>query len=236
MRRLDLATLLMIIAVGACYPAGSQESPELAAMSAAFADALNAGDIEAIAMMYTEDARLMPPNLETGVGRDFVRAAFGGMYDAGLRVELETVEAMASGDMGYRIGTYVLTGPDGSFVDKGKFVEIRQKIGGEWLMTNDTWNSDLPVPNMLITHEVTDADRWLAAWRGPDSRKGMFAEGGAPAVRVFQNIDNPNLTALLVGITDIDAFQAMLESDEGAAAKAADGVLDPTMQVFTEVQ
>ena len=114
MRRFNLAALLMVVAVAACYPSGSQESPELAAMSATFADALNAGDIEAIAQMYTEDARLMPPNFETGVGRDYVRAMFGGMYEAGLRVELKTTEAMVSGDMGYRVGTYRLTATDGS--------------------------------------------------------------------------------------------------------------------------
>ena len=236
MRKLNLATLLLIVAVGACYPSGSQESPELAAMSAAFADALNAGDIEAIAMMYTEDTRLMPPNGEMALGRDFVRAVFGGMFDAGLRVELETVEAMASGDMGYRVGTYVLTGPDGSFVDKGKFTEVRKNVGGEWLMTNDIWNSDMPLPNMLFTSEVADFDHWIAAWRGPDSRKTMLSQNGVPSVRVYQSLDNPNLIALGMGVTDLDAFQALLESPEGAAARAEDGVQDPTIRVFAEVQ
>jgi uncharacterized protein (TIGR02246 family) len=236
MRRFHPATLLIVLAAGACYPSGSQESSELAAFSAVFANALNDGDIEALAQMYTEDARLMPPNSEMMMGRDAVRMMFGGMYEAGVRVELETVEAMVSGDMGYRVGTYRLTGPDGSFVDKGKYIEIRKNVGGEWLITNDTWNSDLPEPNMLITHEVADADVWLAAWLGPDSRKTMFGDNGAPSVRVFQNLDDPNLTALLVGVTDMDAFVAMLESPEGMAAKAADGVMDPTMRVFTEVQ
>jgi ketosteroid isomerase-like protein len=236
MKRSNLSLTLLVVALGACAPTGSQESAELAAAAEVWAEAFNAGDIEAVAAMYTEDTRILPPNGEMALGRDVVRATFGGMADAGIKGELQPVEAMVAGDMGYRVGTYSLTGPDGSPIDSGKFIEIWKLVNGEWLITNDIWNSDSPQPNMLITHQVADASRWLAAWRGPESRRGMFAEHGAPSVRVFQSVDAPNLTALLVGVTDMDAFQALLNSPEGAAAKAEDGVRDPTIRVFTEVQ
>lgn len=236
MRRFDLTPTLLVLALGACAPTGSQESAELAETAEAWSEAYNAGDIEAVAAMYTEDTRILPPNGEMARGRDVVRAVFGGMADAGIKADLQSVEAMVAGDMGYKVGTYSLTGPDGSQLDDGKFIETWRRVNGEWMITNDIWNSDSPQPNMLITHQVTDASHWLAAWQGPESRHGMFAEHGAPSVRVFQSVGDPNLTALLIGVTDMDAFQALLESPEGAAAKAEDGVRDPTIRVFTEVQ
>ena len=36
----------------------------------------------------------------------------------------------------------------------------------------------MKMTHVLITHEVEDADKWLAAWRGDDGRKAMFAEHG----------------------------------------------------------
>jgi len=198
--------------------------------------ALNAGDVEAVAAHYAEDARLLPPNGAMTQGREAVRQEFGAMVAAGLKGELSTLEAVVAGDIGYKVGTFKVMGPDGSVVDRGKFIEVWQQVGSDWMIINDIWNSDMPVPNLMVTHNVVDAERWLAAWRGPDSRHGLFAENGAPSVRVFQSAQDPNLTALLIGVTDMDAFRAMLESPEGAAAKGADGVVDASMRVFTEVQ
>lgn len=234
--RMTLSLLSLVVALGACAPTGSQESSELAATTDSWTAALNAGDVEAVAALYAEDARLLPPNGAMAQGRNAVRQEFGAMVAAGLKGELSTLEAVVAGDIGYKVGTYTVMGPDGSVLDRGKFIEVWQQVGGDWQIINDIWNSDMPVPNLLITHNVADAERWLAAWRGPNSRHGLFAENGAPSVRVFQSAQDPNLTALLIGVTDMNAFQAMLESAEGAAAKAADGVVDASMRVFTEVQ
>ena len=87
-----------------------------------------------------------------------------------------------------------------------------------------------------VMHEVKDAEHWLAAWQGEGSRHEMFAEHGVDSVRVFQSPDNPNLTGLVVEVADMEAFQALLTSAEGAAAKEADGVIDKTMRVLAEVR
>jgi ketosteroid isomerase-like protein len=239
MKRLNLVAPVLFslaIALGACAPAGSQESPELAQAGERWIEAFNAGDLDALAAMYAEDTWLLPPNGEMAQGRDVVRAAFGAMIDAGQKAELETVEAIAAGDIGYKLGTFKALGPDGSVMDKGKFIEVWKQVGGEWKIMRDIWNSDMPAPSLMITHNVADADHWLAAWKGPDSRHGMFAQHGAPSVRVFQSLQDPSLMGLLIGVTDMDSFQALLESPQGAAAKAEDGVIDASLQVFSEVQ
>ena len=58
MRRFDLASLLLVVALGACDPTGSQESPELAATTDAWAEAYNAGDIAAVMALFTEDSSI----------------------------------------------------------------------------------------------------------------------------------------------------------------------------------
>ena len=240
MKRFKPLTLAVLFVGIACAPPSAQESPELAAKAAAFQDAMNAADIEGLVALYSEDARLMPPNMETGQGHDAVREVFGGMIAAGLSVQLATTEAMATGNLGTRVGTYVLTSADGSEVDRGKYIETWEKVGGEWAMTNDIWNSDVPVGagtiSLIGTHMVEDGDRWLAAWSGDNSRHADFAQNGAPNVRVFQSPDNPNLTGVLIDVADMDTFQAWLGGEEGAAAKAEDGVKDETLQILAEVK
>ena len=85
---------------------------------------------------------------------------------------------------------------------------------------------------MFFTHDVEDFDHWRAAWSGENSRHELFAAHGAAGVTVFQNTGKPNQIGLLVDVVDMGAMQAMLESEEGAAAKAEDGVIDESMQVY----
>ncbi len=238
MRGFNIATLLLIVAVAACAPA-ARESSELA-MDDRWEEAFNSGDADAVAALYAEDARVLPPNAELGQGRDVARAAFGEMIASGIKAQLETIEAVVAGDLGHRVGTYSLHGPDGAVLDRGKYIETWRQIDGAWQIENDIWNSDLPAPfsgtNLIITHEVVNADRWLAAWRGDGSRHEVFGQHGAPNVRTFQSLANPNLTGLLIDVADMDAFQAFMESPVAEQAKAEDGVKDATLRIFKEVK
>lgn len=241
MKKLTLATLSLIV-VAACAPPGSQVSTELPELDEAWEAAFNDGDVEALAAMYAEDARVMAPNAALGTGRDAVRAVFGGMIDAGLKGELESVEAVVAGDIGYQIGTYAISA-DGTVVDRGKYIEIWRKVNGEWKMANDIFNSDLPAapsgalgPVLLVTHEVKDPAHWLAAWAGPDGRAETFKQHGASGVRVFQSPDHPKRVGLLVEVEDMDAFMAWAQSADSAKAKAEDGVIDATLRVMAEVE
>jgi hypothetical protein len=89
---------------------------------------------------------------------------------------------------------------------------------------------------MMILHEVEDADRWLAAWRGDDSRHELFRANGAAHVHTFQSSEDPNLTGLVIAVTDMQALQDMLSSDEGREAAKADGVIRDSMKVLMEAK
>ncbi len=240
-----LITILpLLLIITACNQATPSTDPSvITSRSEAWEAALNAGDVDALVDLYTSDARLLPSNAEMASGSDAVRAVFGGMIDAGLSGELTSIEAVVSGDIAYNVGTYTTMDGD-TLVDAGKYIETWHRgDDGEWRIANDIFNSDMPVAaakmpktHLMITHEVDDAEHWLAAWRGEDSRHKMFKDNGAAHVHTFQSADNPNLTGLMIAVSDLDALNAMLASEEGVAAAAADGVRMDTMTVLSAAE
>lgn len=235
--------LSMFTLLGACgQNAPSTDTAALEASSDAWETALNAKDVDALVNLYTEDARLLPPDGAMTSGRDGVRTAFGGMMDAGIGGETTRVETTVSGDIAYIVGTFTLVAGDET-VGTGKYIETWQRgDDGQWLIANDIYNNDpSPKPKMamthiMITHSVDDADRWSAAWMGEDSRKELFKSNGAAHVHAFRSEDNPNLTGLVIAVKDMEALNAMLMSEEGQAAAAEDGVRADTMHMMTEVK
>ncbi|HVS04188.1 MAG TPA: nuclear transport factor 2 family protein [Thermoanaerobaculia bacterium] len=134
----------MLLVAGAAAPAVADAAAALAARAEGWVEAFNAGDVDAIVALYGAEARLLPPNAELTRGLDAVRQTFGGWIEAGLKGDLATVETVVVGDLGYRLGTFTVLGDDGSEIDRGKFIEIWRQIDGEWVITEDIWNSDLP--------------------------------------------------------------------------------------------
>ena len=249
MKRLLIA-LFSVFILAACTQSPPSADPSVITDRAdEWEAALNAKDIDALVEIYEVDARMMAPNRPMAIGRDAVAEEFGGMIDAGLSVDLTSVEVVVSGDYAYNVGTYVLTAGD-DVVDTGKYMESWH-LGddGQWRYTNDIYNSDLPpaapapasgaggsMPHIMITHEVEDAERWLEAWRGDDSRHKLFGDNGAARVHTFQSADNPNMTGLVIGVKDMAALTTMLESEQGVTAAAYDGVKAETMKFYTETE
>lgn len=243
MKRLLTVLPLALMIIGCNQTTPSADPSLITSRSDAWEAALNAKDVDTLVELYTTDARVLPPNGEMSSGSAAVRAEFGGMIDAGLGGELTTVEAMVSGDIGYNVGTFVLRAGD-DVVDTGKFIETwRRDEDGQWRISNDIYNSDGkmeaaedPKTHLMISHEVDDAEKWIAAWRGADRRHKLFEANGAAHVHAFRSEDDPNLTGLVIAVTDMDALNKMLTSAEGIAAAAADGVRAETMKVLVEAK
>jgi len=247
MKRLLTLLPLFLMITGCNQSPPPADSSVITSRSEAWETAFNAKDIDALVDLYESHARLLPPNAEMNSGGDALRAEFGAMIDAGLSVELTSIEATVSGDIGYNVGIYTLRDGD-DVVDVGKYMETWHRgDDGQWRYSNDIWNSDMPVAaiaaatkapktHLMISHEVEDADKWMAAWRGVNSRHKLFKDNGAAHVHTFRSADNPNLTGLVVAVSDMDAINAMLGSDEGLAAAAEDGVRADTIIVLTEAK
>ena len=253
-RLLAIIPLGVALIIASCNQAPPPGNPKIIEdLSSAWNESLNNKDIDTLTMIYTSDARIMPPNGAMVRGAEGVRATFGAMIDAGLTGKT-TIEAITmQNNIAYKIGSYEIMDGD-TVVDNGKFIETwRQGEDGKWRISNDIWNSNnppaAPQPRMhgkrmqgegrrhqhiLITHEVEDAERWLAAWRGEDSRHGLFRANGAAHVHTFQDQENPNLTGLVIAVKDMQALHDMLSSEEGLAAAEEDGVIADSMKVLME--
>jgi uncharacterized protein (TIGR02246 family) len=110
---------------------------------------VKAKDAAAIAQLYAEDGAVMPPNAPIGKGRAAIQQTWASMMGTpgfGLTFVPEQILVSSSGDMALDRGTYSLTiAPAGTTQsDTGKYVVVWRKIGGEWKVAADIFNSDLP--------------------------------------------------------------------------------------------
>ena len=113
-------------------------------------DAFNQGDAAAVASLYTEEARRLPPNRQMIVGRESIQADVQNTFDAGAGdLQLTVIELSVNGDMAHDVGEYTLTiqPEEGEAInDSGKFVVILKRENGTWKLYVDIWNSSLPLP------------------------------------------------------------------------------------------
>jgi len=139
-------------ALAICSVESSAAGPaaELAAIQAVdqmWAKGYNAGDADAVASLYDEQAVLLPPGAPAARGRPSIRAFLGRDIAASLRDGLTfslgpKPDGGVSGDLGWASGTYVVKDKAGKVVDAGKYLSVSRKKGGKWLYVRDTWNSD----------------------------------------------------------------------------------------------
>jgi hypothetical protein len=82
---------------------------------------------------------------------------------------------------------------------------------------------------MLITHEVDDAQQWLAS----PNRAKFFGSFGY-TVRTFVDPTNDQRVGLIVEGPGLDPLVQAVQTPEGAAALKNDGVRPNTIQTYVE--
>ena len=113
-----------------------------------FMTAFKQGNVAEVANLYTENAKLLPPNNQMMTGTESIQAFWQGAMNMGVReAKLETVEVEAQGDTAYEIGRYTLAiKPRGGelLTDTGKYVVVWKKHDGAWKLHVDIWNTNTP--------------------------------------------------------------------------------------------
>jgi ketosteroid isomerase-like protein len=141
--------VLMLASMLIAVPAAADDKSDMAALAAVWEKEYNAGNLAAIVALYASDGCRMPPNQEAVHGRDAILAQLKAGKDRGLtNVKIAVTSAESSGDLRYGIGTYVITGADGSHLDHGKWMLVSKKSNGAWKTQCDIFNSDMPMPAM----------------------------------------------------------------------------------------
>lgn len=82
---------------------------------------------------------------------------------------------------------------------------------------------------VIAYHEIDDSEHWLAS----PKREELFGPMGI-SVRTFLDRENPNRAAVLADVPDMDAFQALMQSQEAAGAMKHDGVRADTLVMLVE--
>ncbi|HEU4704499.1 MAG TPA: DUF4440 domain-containing protein [Sphingomicrobium sp.] len=158
--------VLMLAASAATLPACGQaersEAPAAATRADAAADEqairghiarwlqlIEAGDSATIAQFYADDGVVMPPNQPLVSGRDGIAKFWQSMIDmpeGSLTFAPDRIEFSGAGDMALDRGTYRLTGKPGgqALDDSGKYVVVWKKVGADWKVAADIFNSDKP--------------------------------------------------------------------------------------------
>ena len=121
---------------------------EIMSLEAAFSDAMNARDVDALMAYYASDAQSMSPNEPTLVGAEAIRAsteeAWSGEDGAGYTSSGTTSDVWAAGDIAVETGTYSVKSPEGEEVHKGKYMALYEKRDGKYICVRDIWNSSMP--------------------------------------------------------------------------------------------
>ncbi len=140
---------LLFVFTGSCSrPPAEDPAAARAAIEAsnqAFMRAFEARDSKALAAMYAEDAKLLPPNEERVLGREAIQ----GFWESFLQLpvetlRLETVEVHGGDDAVTEEGNYVVTGAGGRTVEAGKYLVIWKKTEAGWSIARDMWSSNAP--------------------------------------------------------------------------------------------
>jgi uncharacterized protein (TIGR02246 family) len=110
-----------------------------------FMTAFGNSDDAAMAVLYTEDAKLMPSNSDFVSGNEAVRAFWKSVFDMGIKkAKLETLEVEGMGDTACEVGKYTLFTEGEQVVDSGKYVIIWKMVNGQWKLHRDIWNTNMP--------------------------------------------------------------------------------------------
>ncbi|MGE4427560.1 MAG: hypothetical protein AB7G37_14005 [Solirubrobacteraceae bacterium] len=86
------------------------------------------------------------------------------------------------------------------------------------------------MPTILVTHDVVDTQRWLAA----PAREAFFGSLGITNIRTFSNPRNPKQVGLTMEVPDVDAVVSALGTSAAAEAMKDDGVIADSVTLLVE--
>jgi len=159
--------------ITSCAQAPVDVTTEIEEANQAFMDTRESGDPEAMSMLYTLDARLLPANGTLIEGREAIKAYWTeGMAQASSELVLETVSAEGYGDMAIEEGKYKVK-VGSQEVDMGKYIVTWKKEDGQWKLHRDIWNSDLPLPQARASVGQTV---WVISNRVKADKVSQFEE------------------------------------------------------------
>lgn len=134
-----------------CTPAlaANTQSPDADAVKGVteeFAADLAKGDLKAISRLYTDDAKLLPPNADPIFGRGAILAYF----EKTLRPDLvggatfDDYEIYGGEASAVSLSQIRMLDPRGQVIERGKQTIVLLKQDGKWKIHRDMWSDNSP--------------------------------------------------------------------------------------------
>ncbi len=115
-----------------------------------FEEAIARGDAAACAAVYTDDAKILPPDSPVLTGKQAAQELWQSFINMGVKgVSLQRLELEEMGDRAVERGaaTIDIQGEDGQTMQaSGKFIVLwKRQADGAWKWHWDCWNFDAPL-------------------------------------------------------------------------------------------
>lgn len=147
-----LALLALLASCKAAAP--PEEFPQAAAD--AWLGSFNGGDVPGLALSYSADARILPPDEPVIAGAEAIEAFWQAYGPGQVRLEVDDVDSERVGDLWFREGSYKAEFPDEGEPRVGKFIELWKQENGNWLMYRQMWNRNAPLVPAPPPGDVAD--------------------------------------------------------------------------------
>jgi uncharacterized protein (TIGR02246 family) len=171
-----------------------QARREIDGINRRYCETLRRGDAAGLMNFFVEDARSLQSNAPAYEGRAKIQATYEALVAAGItEMTLTTLGLWGNEGMLSEEGAYVFADKSGQEIDRGKYIVLWKKVGTEWKLFRDCFNSDLPPPPPgFDENEVRVALGELAqalqaadptAWVGHYTKDAVFVAPDGPAVK-----------------------------------------------------
>jgi ketosteroid isomerase-like protein len=231
-RTLGMVVLALAVATAACTSATAPADGTAAAaeVTALWSKAFDAGDPSALAALYADDARTLPPGGPAVAGRSEIESYWrSDIGEGGATTTLTPADAIVQGDGLHVEGTYRVTNDQAAELAGGQYQQLWMRQGGDWQLLREMWRMDpAPQQGSDLAEHLTSS--WTSAYNKADAaalvalysddgvvstvQEGSFA--GKPAIESFWKADfgggTPSSTLTLTDVY-VSASIAHLEGD-----------------------
>lgn len=149
MNRFHLAPWIALIALTGLAGCERAKAPEPFPQAAAdgWLAAFNSGDAAGLALMYSPEAKILPPDQSIVSGYGAIEEYWKSFNPGNVRIEISEVESVKLGDNWFREGTYIGLYPTEGEPRVGKFIELWTKVDSAWLIHRHMWSPNAPPPS-----------------------------------------------------------------------------------------
>jgi ketosteroid isomerase-like protein len=122
----------------------AEASARIAEAGRRFLQLFAGSDPASIAACYTEDAQVLTSSMSPVRGRAAIESLFKFTRGPGHTLEFQTEDLDIQGDTAIEIGAYVRRDKEHATFDRGRYMVVWKRVGGQWKIHRDMFARGTP--------------------------------------------------------------------------------------------